>query len=74
MNVDILQPVARNYAINVDAMRAQAAGISATVANYDKYKKPKTVALNVLGKVLKIFGACFRSLDFTVLVLKRIRA
>ena len=55
MNVDLLKPMARNYAINIDAMCAQAASIRAIVANCDKNKKPKTVS-----EVLKLIE-CFRT-------------
>jgi hypothetical protein len=54
INVEQLRPMAQNYAINFDALRAQAASIRAILATYDKDSKPKIVA-----EVLKLIE-CFR--------------
>ena len=55
MNVELLRPLAQNYAVNFDALRAQAASVRAIVDNFDKDNKPKTVA-----EVLKLIE-CLRA-------------
>jgi hypothetical protein len=55
MNVDLLRPMAQNYGINTDALRAQAASINTIVTKSEKIIQPKTVA-----EVLRLIE-CFRA-------------